>query len=168
MKFHRFFTSDGTETGGQYVSGDYSTTRQDFWLPSKTKTLTITQVHIYLAIHNGAFQRYGSGVWSLNTGVRLGVRDKNDGIVRDLTGGVPIKTNSQWSNLAWEVAIDARSPNNFPRTVSHPDDLYIMRYTLDFTDDPVVVLPRQRVVARVNDDLRSIFRHRFSAEGTVF
>jgi hypothetical protein len=106
----------------------------------------------------GAFaaEEYGA-IPTLTNGVLVQKHDAN-GLVTDLTGGKPVKSNAQWSRTCYDMQEQSFGTGN-----NH----IAVRWTFSKAGSPVVLDGTKGEFLRVllNDDLSGLVEHNFFVQG---
>jgi len=100
-----------TSTGGVNAVGNYSTgaggsSGMSFYIaPTSTQDFRIERMMVHVQ-DAGAFaaEKYGY-LTALTNGVKVRVSNST-GVVHDLTGTLPVKTNAQWGRQCYDVRVD--------------------------------------------------------------
>jgi hypothetical protein len=104
---------------------------------------------------------YGDIGSPLSEGITVKVGNR-DGVKLDLTDGVPIKTNSGWGRLCYDV--DIKSWGTTPT-----NELLVVRWTFSKSGAPIVLNGRkgEYLYVTFDDDLDELISHYFLVQGTI-
>lgn len=156
----QFADTDGDGGGTINAIGNYSGTADDFYIEAQAgERIGIARVIVQIE-DSGAFDAgtYGNGV-ALTNGITVLVLDSENSTIIDLTGGEPIKKNSDWGRLCYDVQVlDWGTGNEF----------CLARWTfsrMSDQGDPLILSEGQKLVFRLNDDFSGLVGHRFFIEG---
>lgn len=102
--------------------------------------------------------KYGD-VAVLDTGVTVQIRNINDdAIVLDLSNGLPVKCNADWSRVCYDMKPDDFGPgNNFVN----------VRWTFAKSGAPVFLQDDQYFCVIINDNLAGLVEHVFTIQGKI-
>ena len=152
-----YLDTNGDKTGVNNAVGNYSSAAEEFFIqPPEGAVWAIER--IIVSIH-GACGRAGYGSEApLANGIAMKTTDSVGATLLDLTNGVPIKDEMQWGALCYDVA--------------HKDtgeDLtwVFARWTFGKSGLPIVLKEQERLVVKLNDDMRHLTEHRFQAQGAI-
>ncbi|MHC5112317.1 MAG: hypothetical protein ACYTHJ_20865 [Planctomycetota bacterium] len=113
-------TYAATSTGGINANGDYSGAAKAFQIaPSSTETLRLERVIVYIEDEGARFTEsaYGAITNGLTVGIHVHHKTSTGGILLDLTGQLPIKTNGQWRRLCYDVTLTENQSGTNSNTV---------------------------------------------------
>lgn len=156
--FFRFLDTDGDGTGTKVAIGNYSG-GQDFKYVHPRGSNTIADIH-RLMVHIQdtsplSADEYG-GLAALTNGIQLLVTDVNDVTFRDLTDGVPIKSNAHWGRFCYDFSLD---------TFGSGGDFCQARWTFNAAGSPLHLKPGWSFIARMSDNLTGLIDHTFNLQG---
>ncbi len=150
---------DGTGFGTLNANGDYSGATQDFYiLPPPKRVYYITRLLVFvedsIGFHTGEYGNIGG---PLANGITVEVRNASE-LLLDLTKGVKIQTNSDWTRHCYDTEV---------RTWGAGNEYLAVRWTFARAGTTVRLRGNlyERLTVRLNDDLSSLMGHFFVAQG---
>jgi hypothetical protein len=103
---------------------------------------------------------YGGIAGGLVNGLDIGIYNADDSLLLDLLDGLPVKTNSDWGRLCYDVkTLDFGTGT---------DDAVAVRWT--FSKDmggPIILEEGQYIGVTVNDNLTGLIEHYFTLRGNI-
>lgn len=156
--FFKFLDTVGDGTGTKIAIGDYSG-GMDFKFVHPAAAVNDTEVH-RLMIHiedTSPFSanQYG-GLSELTNGIQLLQCDENGATFRDLTDGLPIKSNAHWGRFCFDFSLDAFGSGG---------DFVQARWTFKNAGRPLFLKPGWSFIARITDNLTGLIDHTFNLQG---
>jgi hypothetical protein len=152
--FSRYLSSDGTTSGTK----DMSTTADEYYIVDTSQSLDIYRMIVsYQDAGGGTVQEYGNLNAALSTGIEVKiVRRDGTTVLNDLTDGVPITTNGEWSRLCYDASrLDWGAG----------EDLFCVRWTFERAGSPLRLEPGQSLRMFINDDLSLLTNHYALVQG---
>ncbi|MHC4716619.1 MAG: hypothetical protein ACYS5V_06595 [Planctomycetota bacterium] len=136
---NRYLDTVGDGTGTKNAVGDYSgASAEQFYIQCPAaggSNLVLTRMIIGIEDTTGMKPELYGAAAALGNGIQVKVIDA-DGttVISDLTDGVPIKTNTQWGFLCYDVA-----EHNWGNT---PDDeMFLVRWTFARSGTDITLKP---------------------------
>ena len=157
---YRFLDTNGDGTGSKNANVNGSITPQVFRYDSETTHRTyLARMLVHIEdIGPLSADDYGGITGPLTNGVLVEIRRKeDDSTVVDLVDGLPIKTNSEWSRMCYDMDID-----NF----GSGSDFIKVRWTFAKSGLPIYLSPNQYFCIIVQDNLTGLIKHYFMLQGT--
>lgn len=156
----RYLSDDGTVTGNKNANGNYAGAVEEFYIePAAGESYTLTRMIVSFEDAGGMqAQEYGNIGSALTNGIEVKVVNEDDTVIMDLTDGVPVKTNSQWARLCYDVDVKSWGSGN---------DLCVVRWTFTKSGDAIYLEEGQRLVVYLNDSLVGLISHYFLVQGTA-
>jgi len=160
----RLLDSNGDGTGTKNIILDYRDPADgigetDYFIqPPAGEIFLITRLLVHIR-DGGSFdaEKYGNGV-TLTTGIVITLK-RGAAVEVDLTDGVPIKSNAQWAQLCYDVAIS---------TYGAGDEYLHARWSFFKGGVPGLYLhgdDEDKFVVTVNDKLDTLDEHSFTVQG---
>lgn len=156
-KIYRFLDTNGNGTGTKVANGNYSGAVEQFYFESDG----YCQLHrmiVHLEDTTGfQAEEYGNLGSVLTNGISIKVID-SDGVtvLKDLTDGLPIKSNAQWARVCYDVQLYDWGAGNQALGV---------RWTFEKSGSPISLSEGERLVVELNDDLTGLLDHTFMVQG---
>jgi len=154
---YRFLDTSGTGAGTKNAASDY-TAGEEFYYTAP-KAVDIHRMVIYISDTAGATQaEYGNLGSALTNGYNIVVKDAAAATVKDLTDGVPIKTNADLGRYCYDVRLQswATSPVN---------ESVISRWTFAKAGYPLCLPIGYSLSITFNDNLAGLLEHYFMIQG---
>lgn len=157
--FTRYLDTNGDGTGTKNANVNGSVTPVDYFIqadPNGKNKLFLARmiVHIEAA---GTITASGYGNLAvLTNGITLQHQDADDNVIRDITDGIPIKSNGGWRRQCYD---GARAP------WGSGNETFSARYTFAETGELIVLKPGEKLVITINDDLSTLVQHYFNVQG---
>jgi hypothetical protein len=152
-------SADGTGLGQTNFNGDYSATPMIAHItPDPGTTLRLYRMIVNVTDSNGMTQNeYGDLKDSLTNGIQVQVKD-DSGVITDLTGGIPIKTNGAWGNFSYDV--------NVINWGAGPESL-LVRWSFFLSGTPIRLdgEHNERFEVILNDDFTGLTTQSFVVQG---
>ena len=150
------YLSNGSTTN---ANGDYSGAGDDEFFYQATEPTSIERMIISLEDTTGMqANEYGDTGSALGEGILVYHKAVEGNVVVDLTGGVPITTNSNWGALCFDV--DVKSWGTTPT-----NELLLVRWTFSRSGVPLILEVGERISVLVRDSLVGLVSHRFLIQG---
>lgn len=156
---YRYLDENGDGTGNKDATGNYSGAVTEFKItPPSDKVFRISRLIVAIRDGNGMSpQEYGNLGTSLSNGISMQIRDAS-GTVENITDDLPITTNAEWAQLAFDSEIsNYGSGNEYVR----------VRLTFANAGFPLRIdgTAGQYFAILLNDNLSGLTQHRFAVEG---
>jgi hypothetical protein len=155
----RYMDTNGDGTGATNAVGNYTTTAAAFYYQPVAGAVAYISRMIVSVEDTGGMQaeEYGNIGAALTNGIEVKVVD-DVGTIYDLTSGVPIKTNSQWGQVCYDVEVKAWGSGN---------DLLVARWTFAQSGTRIELEGdnNERIEAQLNDNFTDLISHRFIVQG---
>lgn len=155
----RYLDTDGDGGGTKNANGDYSSTATDFKLsPASGERFEIARLNVAIGdsgqIDSG---KYGNNI-TLTNGITVAVKNAA-GVIVDITDGVPVMRNPDWSHLA---GVDA-----LPMEWGTGVGKLVVRFTFERTGVPLQLdgSSGEYLAVTLNDDFSGLSEHYFMAQG---
>ncbi len=160
IRLDRFLDTNGDGSGANLVTGDYSSAEEIFYIqPSAGEAFRVARIIIYIE-DTGSFDSgsYGNGL-ALANGIQ--VRVQNDGgTIADMTAGLPVKTNTQWGRMCYDIKTSNFGSGNEAMGVRWTFTAGGQFVRLDGDNN-------ERLEVVVNDDFSSLVDHSFLVQGFI-
>ncbi|MGI9489088.1 MAG: hypothetical protein ACR2RF_25025 [Geminicoccaceae bacterium] len=158
---YRFLDTTGDGTGTKNANVDGSSTAVTFrYNPGSGDRTEIARmiVHIEDAAPFSA-DEYGNLGAALTNGVLVQIRKYEDNAtVIDLCDGLPVKSNSQWSRMCYDMDTDSFGAGN---------DHVKIRWTFAKSGSPLYIQDDEYFCIVVQDNLTGLVEHYFMIQGMV-
>jgi hypothetical protein len=158
-RLDRFLSTDGTASGTKEVTGDYSVTKDYFYIqPPQDQIYRITRMIVYIRDGTGgAAEDYGNIANGLANGMRLEIRDEN-GISHDFFDGIDVQNNADWSRFCYDTT---------QKSWGAGDEMFPSRWSFDRADEPIILDGRiaERLTVVAQDNLTGLVSHTFMCQG---
>jgi len=153
----RYLDTVGDGSGTKNANGDYSGAEEIFFIaPPAGSTYDIARLIISAYDTTGMqAQEYGNLATALDPGIVVRVSN-GDGVINDLTDGVPIKTNAEWGALCYDVDVKSWGSGN---------ELLVVRWTFAKSGIDVHLGSSEKLEVVLNDDFEGLLSHRFMVQG---
>jgi len=153
---YRYLDLSGTGISTKNAVGNYATATPFFITPGEgLKKFIIHRMLVHIQ-DDANFNAGGYGGRAvLTNGVTVRVI-RRDGTIENLTDGVPVKTNSDWARLCYDVTYD-----EFPAG----DNYVHVRWTFSKSGNPIVLGVRDRLEVVLNDNFSAMVGHYFMVQG---
>lgn len=159
--FSRYLDTNGDGTGTEDFIGNQASV-EAYIQPPADKIFYIARMIVSIEDGSGMKAEQYGNLSALTNGIEIKIQD-SQGVVSDLTGGVPIKTNAQWGALCFDVDIKDWG-------TSPTQELLVARYTFersgrglflnaDFGDKLSVLL---------NDNFTGLISQKFLVQGYIW
>jgi len=104
---------------------------------------------------------YGNLGSALTSGISVRLSN-NDGVITDLTDGLPVTTNAHWGRVCYDVDIKAWG-------VTPSDDLLVCRWTFAKSGQQVRLVGNQneRLEIPLYDNVTGLVHHCFMVQGYI-
>ena len=159
---YRYLDTNGDGTGDKDAIGNFLFAPIDYYIkPGPTEVYAIERVIIFIK-DNGRMNTGGYGAGGLlENGITCQIQNDTEVLV-DMTDGIPVRANGDWSRLCYDL-------QNHEWGTGH--NVVVARWTLAKTGISGQLDGRQdrnqKLVFRVNDDLRGLVEHTFQVQGRV-
>lgn len=153
----QFMSSNGDGSGVVNLVGDYSETPTEFFIkPPAGEGIILARILIFIGdTGNFSASGYGNG-GGLTNGIELKVVANSEDVLSDLTAGLSIKSNAEWSRYCYDVSlIDFGSGENF----------LSIRWTFEKSGIPVRLDADNKLVVTLNDDFSGLNQHHMLCQG---
>lgn len=156
----RFLDTSGNGLGVKNAIGNYSLPGTPFFIettdPKERYILHRVMCYIEDAETSINLSTYG-GATALTNGIVIR-KVMRDGTTYDLTDALPIKSNSDWARICYDVDISTfPAGNNYVHA----------RWTFALSGSPLVLNPFDRLEFVMRDNLTSLVQHSFLVQGYV-
>lgn len=158
----RYLDTIGDGSGTKRAIGDYSVGATQFGHNAvggaATGRVDIHRLMVFIR-DSGNFRAdtYGA-LPTLTNGIEIEVQDRQGKVLVDLTDGVPIKSNAQWSRVCFDSLLQ-----NYGAA---PGDSYVsVRWTFTRSGSPLALKSGDRFIVKLNDDLTGLIDHTFMVQG---
>ena len=151
----RFLDTVGDGTGNKQFTGDYSSNPVKAIIkPINDSILYINRLIIFIADSGSVDAGYYGNSISLNNGIFI-KHEKQDGtLIKDITDGMPIKTNADYARYGFQVSdISFGSGLNYIHAV----------LTFEKNGTPLTLQPDEQLSIYLNDDFSPLKQHTFRA-----
>lgn len=153
---YRFLDTNGDGTGGKSANGDYSVTPEEFSFKA-SKRSRINRMIIHIEDTTGAASSdYGNIAGGLSNGYSVVVKDEAGTTIKDLTDGIPIKTNMGLGRYCYDVDL---------KTWAAGDEAVQVRWTFAKAGLALKLYPNYSLSITFNDDLTGLVDHTFMVQG---
>ena len=158
----RYLDTAGDGTGTKNANGNYASEAEIFYCqPGATEKIAATRMLVSVEDTNGFIaEEYGNLATALTNGVTVRVSDDN-GVIVDLTDGIPVKYNAQWGALCYDVDV---------KTWGNGNELLVARWTFQKAGDFLNLdgSYNERVEVVLNDNLTGLISHYFLLQGQIY
>lgn len=158
-KIYRFLDTNGDGTGTKDAIGNYSNAGsgvEHFYFQAKG----YADIHRMIVHYEDGVgmraERYGSLASALTNGILIKVLDSDLSELLDITDYIPIKSNSDWARIAYDVQLLAWGAGN---------ESIGARLTFTRAGGPIRLEPGQRLVVILNDDFTGLVDQYFMIQG---
>ena len=157
--FSRYLDTAGDGSGTKNANGDYSSAEEIFYIaPESGETFEVARMIV--SVYDTSVmqtQEYGNLAAALGNGVTVRLSNA-DGVVADLTDGIPITTNAEWGALCYDVSLKSWGSGN---------ELLVVRWTFEKAGKPIRLDGNlgEKFEIVLNDDLRGLLSHYFIVQG---
>jgi hypothetical protein len=143
---YRFLSSDGTTSGTK----DMSTTADDYYISAPAGSVILLCRMIVYYADGGTWTEatFGSET-ALTTGIKFGVEQSDDTQLLDLTDGVTIKNNADWSRYCYDSQVFDISATPALTSMS-------VRWTFEKSGQYLRLEPTDKFVCTISDSLAAI------------
>ena len=151
----RFLDTIGDGTGNKQFTGDYSANPTKAIIkPNNDAILYINRLIIFIADSGSVDAGYYGNSITLNNGIFI-KHEKQDGtLIKDITDGMPIKTNADYARYGFQVSdISFGSGLNYIHAV----------LTFEKNGTPLTLQPDEQLAIYLNDDFTPLKQHTFRA-----
>jgi hypothetical protein len=156
---YRYLDTDGDGTGTKNANGDYSGGEEIFYIQPPAGQIYNLNRMIVTVYDTTVIQaeEYGNLGAALGTGIVIRVSDDN-GVLLDLTDGIPITTNAEWTQLCYDADVKAWGSGN---------ELVTVRWTFVKAGYPLRLVGdnNERLEVVLNDALDGLLSHYFMVQG---
>jgi len=155
----RYLDTAGNGTGTKNAIGNYAGAVEEFYIePAAGEKYEIARLIVTIEdTGGGTAQEYGNIGVALTNGIEVILENEYGTTMSDLTDGVPVKTNGDWSRLCYDVNwIDKGSGN----------DYITVRWTFAKSGDTISLEAGQRLTVQLNDSFVGLITHYFLVQGT--
>ena len=156
---YRYMDSVGDGSGDESFIGDYSSAAEEALLiPASNEIIKVARLIISAEDTSGMTAAKYGNMAALTNGVTI-QKKNTTGVVTDITDGVAIKTNAQYSALCYDADI---------KTWGQGNELLTARFTLSKSGEPVILNGSlgEYLVVNLNDNFDGLISHKFMAQGT--
>jgi len=158
----KFLTDTGDGLGTLSYIGDYSTVAKDIYYEADSE-FRIRTIHANITDDDKVLQETYGSLPSLTNGVKFFIKPSFLGTPIPLVSGYAVHNNYEWSIISSTVDIIAYEDTlKATRTLNISFDL-IRDYGV-----PLVLLPGDQFIVRLNDDFTGLVNHTFHIRGTEF
>ncbi len=159
----RWLDTDGDGTGTKVATGDYSSSAQIFYIaPPANQTYRLITMTVFIC-DDGAYQgaKYGAAN-ALTNGIVSRVRNSGGDVLANLTDGLPVKSNSEWSALYGNV-----QRFNWSQEENGGGDALAIRFNFRECGIPIELSGNngEKLEMVLNDDFSALDDHRFYVVG---
>jgi hypothetical protein len=153
----RYLDTVGDGSGTKNANGDYSESEEIFFItPSAGSTYDIARMIVSVYDTTGMqAQEYGNLATALDPGIVVRVSN-SEGVINDLTDGVPITTNSGWGALCYDVDVKSWGSGN---------ELLVVRWTFAKSGVDIHLSLNEKLEVVLNDDFQGLLSHQFMVQG---
>ena len=155
----RYLDTDGSGTGTKTAIGNYSTPTI-FYIQPPAGTIYRLSRMLPFVEDVGTFDSgsYGNGI-TLTNGITVRVQD-DSGTLLDLTDGLPIKLNTHWARLCYDMAISKFGTGN---------EYLHARWTFAKSGQMVRLVGNnnERLEVVLNDDFSDLVSQYFMVQGYI-
>lgn len=156
---YRFLDTVGDGSGNKDASVDGSSTAVRFkYVPEKGERAVINRMIIHYGdTANWSADEFGNLGAALTNGLLIQVLNQNtDNVVVDLLDGIPVKTNSHWSRVCYDVELDSFGSGL---------DFLKARWTFSKSGRPVALSDENYASVTVQDNLTGLDELTFMLQG---
>jgi len=159
-RIDRYLCTNGDGTGTKSATGDYSGAEEIFFIQPAAGEIFLLERLIVYVVDVGAFDadKYGNDI-TLTNGIVLREKD-DDGVIADITDGLPIKTNSHWARNCYDVAHYSYGTGN---------ETLAARWTFSKAGSPIRLAgdENNRLEIVLHDKLDGLVEHTFLVQGSI-
>ena len=156
----RYLDTNGSGAGTKSAVGDYSSAAEIFYIQPPAGQIYRISRMIPFVEDAGTFDSgsYGNGI-TLTNGITVRVQDDN-GTVLDLTNGLPVKLNTHWARLCFDLTISKCGTGN---------EYLHARWTFAKSGQMIRLVGdnNERLEVVLNDDFRDLVSQYFMVQGYV-
>ena len=156
--FYHYADTVGDGTGAKVATGDHSA-GQHFKVSNplaSDNVIAINRMIVRIADTGPlSADKYG-GLAALSNGVEVLLLDGSGATFKDLTDGLPIKTNGEWARVCHDVTIDRFGAGKHYVSV---------RWTFARAGQPVLLKPGWALAVNLQDDFTGLEDHTFQFQG---
>lgn len=152
---YEFLTQENTD-GDKNANVDGSTTDGIVFSYIATEIVRLNRMIVVIG-DSGTLNpdTYGA-LTSLTNGIEVKHLDASGNVKCDLTGGVPITENMEWSRFCYDVVINDATPG---------DGFVSVRWTFAKSGYPLRLLTGEKLAVYINDDLSDLDEQYFNVQG---
>lgn len=157
-KIFRFLDTAGDGTGVKDASVNGSVTPVVFKIqPAVGEAFNLYRLMMHITGSSPiSSDEYGS-ITSLDNGTTIAIHStSDDSVIVDITDGMPIKANSEWSRYCYDIGPDAFSAGS---------DYARARWSFDRAGGPITLTEDEYLAITINDDLTAVGTHHFQVQG---
>ncbi len=154
----RLLDTNGDGSGTDNAIDDYDTTPTDFYFEAQEDTLLYRMI---ISIGDTAGARavdYGNINNGLANGWELKIKDVDDTVLSNETGGVAVKNNGTIARNCYDADI---------KTWGSGDELVVARWTFSKDSQAIFLRPGQKLVVHLSDDCTGLLEHYFFVKGEL-
>jgi hypothetical protein len=157
LPFFRFADTGGDGAGTKNANGDYSGAEEEFFIQPSGDGVMVVNRMILTIRDMGSFMTsgYGGGP-ALGTGIAVQIRTGPSTVILDLTDGITIKTNGDWSRYSYDVQL---------LSLGGGDSYLSCRWTFERSGKAIRLVSGQRLAFILNDDMTGLNEQFFHFQG---
>lgn len=155
-----YLDTNGDGSGTKVATGNYSVAADDFYIsPPDGQTYHIYRMIVHIEDDTGMqVQDYGNITNGISNGVSVLVEDPDSTEILDLTDGLPITTNGEWTRVCYDVDVKSWGSGN---------EVLSARWTFAASGSPIVLPSNWSLIVRLNDDFSTLLDHTFKVQGLI-
>lgn len=159
--FFRYLDTVGDGSGTKNANGDYSSELVEFYVESQEEddaALIVSRMIVTIR-DQGNFSTAGYGAAAaLTNGFTIQVRDSDETVLLDLTDGLVIQTNGDWSRECYDVQ---------PIALGGGDSYMSVRWTFAKSGRAIRLNKGHRLAVRLNDSFTFLTGQFFNVQGYI-
>lgn len=155
---YRFLDTSGDGTGTKNANGNYSGAVSTFYF-QPVANCEIHRIMWMVSDTKGMEpEEYGNLGAALTNGFSIEVQNSSDeSTIIDITDGVPIKKNGDWSRIAYDAQLLGWG--------NTANEVAAARLTFARAGQPLLLKQSMRLAIPLNDDLSGLIEHYFMIQG---